>query len=50
MPFTKFCNLHRMKTEWKVEAEIGKLQVAYREVAGDDVSVEDTFERKGRPP
>jgi len=38
--------LHRIKTEWKVEAEIGKLQVAYREVASEEASIEETFERK----
>jgi len=36
----------RMKTGWKVETEIGKLQVAYRELPCTPATLEEKFERK----
>jgi len=38
--------LDRLKTQYKVDTDMGKLQVAYRESPGNECSIEQTFERK----
>jgi len=38
--------LDRLKTQYKVETDMGKLQVAYREIPEKDCSIDQTFERR----